>query len=405
MAGGQFDRQKTEAILASLGTRVFLMRNVHEDDSVLFQTRWALSYLRGPLTLPQIQKLSARAPASKPAAAVAPASPTAAAQTAGPVEARAGAPSATKPPLPGDIPEFFLRLQHPAAGITYRPMVLGVSKLHFVDAKAGVDAWLPYSHLAPLSDDGRGADWEESSQYGDIKSELDRAPAAGSAFATLPAGATNSKARAGWKQTLEEFINQTITLDLCSCAALRLTSQPGESEGDFHARLTQVLREKRDLEIEKLRARYAPKLQTLQDRLRRAEDKMEREKAQYGQHKIQTAIAFGATLLGAFMGRKVASVGNVTRAASAMKSAGRIGKEKEDVARAGESVEVVQQRMQEMNTQLEQEIDDLTGQCDPASVSIDKTRIRPRKSDISVGNVALVWVPWTQAADGMMERA
>ncbi|HLP15391.1 MAG TPA: helicase HerA-like domain-containing protein, partial [Bacteroidota bacterium] len=58
MAGGNFDRQKTEAMLASLGDRVFLMRNVHEDDSVLFQTRWALTYLRGPMTLAQIQKLS-----------------------------------------------------------------------------------------------------------------------------------------------------------------------------------------------------------------------------------------------------------------------------------------------------------------------------------------------------------
>jgi hypothetical protein len=44
-------------LLAGLGNRVFLMNNVHEDQPVLFESRWAMSYLRGPLTRDQIRKL------------------------------------------------------------------------------------------------------------------------------------------------------------------------------------------------------------------------------------------------------------------------------------------------------------------------------------------------------------
>ncbi|MGD1834732.1 MAG: hypothetical protein ACPKQO_03330 [Nitrososphaeraceae archaeon] len=33
------------------------MKNVHEDDQEIFQTRWAMSYLRGPITKNQIKEL------------------------------------------------------------------------------------------------------------------------------------------------------------------------------------------------------------------------------------------------------------------------------------------------------------------------------------------------------------
>ena len=48
---------RMEQTLAGLGNRIFLMNNVHEDEPVVFETRWCLSYLRGPLTRTQIKAL------------------------------------------------------------------------------------------------------------------------------------------------------------------------------------------------------------------------------------------------------------------------------------------------------------------------------------------------------------
>src|SRR5258708_3105134 len=56
-AGASFNRSDMEKKLASLGNRVFLMNNVHSNKPVVFQSRWAMSYLRGPLTRDQVKTL------------------------------------------------------------------------------------------------------------------------------------------------------------------------------------------------------------------------------------------------------------------------------------------------------------------------------------------------------------
>jgi hypothetical protein len=157
--------------------------------------------------------------------------------------------------------------------------------------------------------------------------------------------------------------------------------------------------------VNKIKAKYATTLQTLTDRVRRAEERVEREKAQAGQQKLSAALGFGATLLGALMGRRVMSAGNVARAASTMKSASRIGKEAADVERAGESPEITKQRLADLEAQFEAEVEALKGQFDPDAVSIERTQVRPRKSDITIGAVGLCWVPWKKSADGLVEPA
>ena len=394
--GSAFDRAAMEPLLAGLGSRVFLMRSVHDDQPVLMQSRWALSYLRGPMTLPQIRQASAAvspAPPSAPTPAPAPA------DSAPPAAATAG-----RPVLPPDISEYFMRPRNPAADVTYRAGVIGISKLHFADAKSGVDTWIPYTLIAPVGEDGFAA-WEEASVHGDLKSDLSQQPLPCAVFSPVPAAAMRKQSADAWRKTLETHLYQNITLELLSCPALKLTSQPGESEGDFLARVGQALREKRDLEIARLKVKYAPKLQTLSDQVRRAQERVEREKAQAGQAKFQTALNVGATLLGAFLGRRVASVGNIGRAATAARSAGRIGKEQDDVARAGESVTVLQERLALLEQQFAQETAELQSRFEPSEAGIQKAQIRPRKSDITVGAAGLCWTPWKKSSDGFAEPA
>ncbi|HMP75208.1 MAG TPA: DUF87 domain-containing protein [Kiritimatiellia bacterium] len=395
-AGAGFDRGQIEQILAGLGNRVFLMRNVHDDEPVVFQSRWALSYLRGPMTLPQIKQAMSR-------------SPSASASVSESVSESPVVPSSTpsvsaRPVLPPEIAEYFLRPANPTGDLVYRASVIGVSKLHFVDAKAGVDTWVTRSLIAPVGEDGF-ADWEAARVEGDLKGVLDRQPMSGASFGAVPAAATRKQSANHWQKTLEAHLYQHVTLDLFVCPALKMTSRPDEPAGDFTARVGQALREKRDEEVGKLKAKYATRLQTLTDRIRRAEEKVAREKAQAGQQKLSTALGLGATILGALMGRRVMTAGNVSRAASTMKSAGRISKEAADVERAGESLEVTKQRMAELEQQFESEIEALQGQWDPDSATIDTTQVRPRKSDITIGAVGLCWTPWRKAADGLVEPA
>ncbi|HEX6886033.1 MAG TPA: ATP-binding protein, partial [Planctomycetota bacterium] len=155
-SGAAFDRAEMERILAGLGKRVFLLHSVHAERPQLFRTRWTLSYLRGPLTRSQIATLMAPATAGLQPGSVPPppSSPSASApSTPLPGEEatleRAG-PGGARPPLPAGVTELFLPPVH-AGAVRYAPHLLGEARVHFVDAKRGVDAWQSLAVLAPLA--------------------------------------------------------------------------------------------------------------------------------------------------------------------------------------------------------------------------------------------------------------
>jgi hypothetical protein len=385
---GDLDRADIDRLLSNLTSRVFLMRNVHDDRPVLFQSRWALSYLRGPLTLAEIRTLMAGRPRAD---TVAPAVTA----TATPAGASASSTAAgTRPPVAGDVSEQFLKPASSGTRATlYQPRIAGIARLHFVDTKSGIDAWRETAYVAPLSSDGKEVGWGESAALDDFKNRFDAAPMADARYAELPAAAARAASYRAWAQSLESHLYQHARLDVLSCADLDLASRPGESEGDFRARLSQALREKRDAAIAQLRAKYQPRLASLQDQIRRAAERVAREQSQYSQQKMQSAISIGATVLGALFGSRRLGSGTIGRATTAARSAGRIGRELGDVARAEESAEVLKQRLAALGAECEQEIAALQAKLDPQTIAIRRVQVGARKSDIEVARVLLLWVP------------
>lgn len=399
-AGDGLDKAQLEKLLANLGNRVFLMRNVNDAAPVLFRTRWTLSYLRGPLTLPEIAKLSRATPSSSSGVAaqkLPPASPgqpsgrktsSAAAETSGPA---AASPGSDKPVVSADIKEMYL--EGSSADATYLPRVLGIARLHFVDKAAGLDVWETRSLIAPLDDNGSDVDWSQADVRDDLQKQLVNDPPENARYAEAPAALLRAQNYRSWQKELVSHLYSNATLPIFHCPSVGQSVVPGTSEGDFRAKLSLALREKRDADIEQLRKKYAPKLTTLQDQLRRADERVERERSDLSQHKMQTAISVGTSLLGALLGRKAISVGNAQRVGTAARSAGRLSKESGDIDRAAESREVIQQRLTEMQNDLESEVSRLRSELDPATVAVEQTSVKPRKTDIDVRTVALLWVP------------
>jgi hypothetical protein len=395
---GGFDRQRLEATLGGLGSRVFLLNNVHEDEPVVFHTRWALSYLRGPLTRAQIQTLMADKVAAS-AAEAATARPT-----LQPPSEAAGEPA--PPPLPPGMSVRYRSIDRPqpAGEVLYRPALLGEAHLHYVSARKGIDEWEPVRLLAGLDQTSRRDPWPGSELLADAPSKLEAEPRPGARFAKLPRGASTAKALGRWEKGLKTHLYRSQSRTLWSCRLLKLGSEPGESESDFRVRLAQSLRERRDLELEKLRGRYAPKLARLQDRIRTAEQRVEREKSQQSQQRLQTAVSLGSTLLGALLGRKKLGVGTVSRAATTMRGVGRMGRERDDVARASEKLEDLNQRLEELEARFESDAEQLRERFSPEDLELEQKALRPRKSDISVDALTLVWMPWRVGGeDGVVE--
>jgi hypothetical protein len=392
-AGKSFDRQAMEATLAGLGNRVFLLNNVHEDGPVLFETRWTLSYLRGPLTTVQIQSLMA----PRKAAVAAPPSP--------PGPSPAADTASARPPVPAGIEEVFLSWRgtaRPGEHLVYRPALLGTAKLHFVDSKSGTDTWEDRALLLPV--DANDPAWDGAERL-DPAPELEKAPDPNAGFDTLPAAASRPKSYAAWSKDLADALYRTATVELRSAPSLDLVARAGESEGDFKVRVAHAARESRDAAIDALRKKYAAKLESLAGQEQRAQDRIAREQSQAQAQTVQTAISVGASLLGAFFGRKTLSSRNIGRATTAVRGVGRTLKEREDVGTAEQALAAVRQKKTDLGAELQQEIQRITDDADPASVSIEMVSIKPRKSDVTVGGVALCWTPFWVAVGGASRPA
>ncbi|MFH1681620.1 MAG: DUF87 domain-containing protein, partial [Candidatus Eisenbacteria bacterium] len=292
-AGGRMDRARMDKILSGLESRVFLMNNVHDDRPVLFRTRWALSYLRGPLLRPEIERLMAgrkalAAPSAEPRTG---ARAVSASEASGAVE--------TRPVLGPDVKDFFLPVSGAISdgeSLLYRPALLGTAKIHFVSKREGVDVWRDVSRLAPLGENP-GDPWADSEARPVGEADLAGEPDPRGRFAPLPMEAAFPKSYPRWTKALVGFLYRSETHALWKSKALRAVSSSGETERDFRVRLAQLAREKRDSEMEKLRARYAPKLARLEERILAGERKVAREESQYKSQTVQSAISFGATLL------------------------------------------------------------------------------------------------------------
>ncbi len=390
-----------EKILSELGNRVFLMNNVHEDRPVVFQTRWAMSYLRGPLSRDQIARLMAERKQAEDSAKVVTDETAKGAQSARNSPASVSNTNAHRPVLPPEIREFFLphRGGQSSRQLVYRPSLLGRGKLHFANATAGIDHWKEVAVLAD-GDAGKTADvWTESKPLDTETLELEMSPADSATFAELPDSMAKTKSYTSWTTALKNHLYGSQSLVLFKSVAPKATSQPGESERDFRIRLSQQARERRDEAVEKLRAKYEAKIVAEGEKLRRAKQRVEKEEAQASQSTWQAVATFGSSLAGALLGRKKVSAANVGRAATAARAASRAAQQRGDVTHAAETVEAVEERIAELESKLQVDIDKLDSETAPEAFAVERVELRPKKADIAVEPVALVWV----AEDGGRE--
>jgi hypothetical protein len=403
-AGGEsggFDRRATEKLISGLDKRVFYLHNVHEDGPAVFETRWAMSYLAGPMTREQIRELmSARRdelleakPATaattppRPAESPVPAVSSPAASTPAPAgPAGAGA----RPALPNGIAQFFLPLPSAGGKTVYHAGAIAAADIVLANAKYGVNVTRRVLHRTGIRAGALPVDWEQAEELKLDPNDLDSEPLPGASFASCPTVVTDD-AVDSWRKLYERWLRTSQAVTLFRSPAFKLVSDPGESEGAFRARLQLRAREERDAGVEELRKKYAAKTATLEERRARADQRVERERAQAGSAKMDTFVAAGTALLGVLLGRKRMSVTTASRMGTAIRSAGRSYGQAGDVTRAQESADRVRQQMSDLDDELQAEITALGSSYDAQKEELESVEIHPKRSDIQVHFVGLGW--------------
>jgi hypothetical protein len=217
---GNFDKQKMERTIAGLGKRRFLLHNVHEDEPVVFSTRWALSYLAGPLTRDHIRELMKTAKNKLAAAAKAVSKP-----------ARKSTDSA--PALPPAIKQYFV----PGSGeeIVYHPRLIAGGDVVFTSARYNIEDERAVLHTVEFEDGPIDIDWDNSEPLSLAVEDLRNEGNESATFADCPAAADDFKAYAGWEKDYRRWLRQNENITLYRSKAFRLTSTAAETEGEFRA--------------------------------------------------------------------------------------------------------------------------------------------------------------------------
>ena len=400
-AGKSFDRARVDRLLSGLEQRMFLLHSVHDDEETVFQSRWTMAYLRGPLLREEIRRLTQ---GSGAVAATPP--PTAAGGTA--TNARFGEPQSAggaRPLLPPGVREVFLAPRHavPLDGVIhYRPAILGRARVRFAKPTSRIDVDREVICLAPASDSLGESAWEQAEQLTEPP-EVEPAPRTGT-FASLPGALAGPRGYTSLATSLKGHLGRTSRLVLWTAREVDAVSRPGETEAEFRVRIAQRVKEWRDAEIDRVRDRNAAKLASLSDRIDRARQKVERERAEAKNQSMQTYVSIGSAVLGALLGRKAVSSTNIGRAATSMRSASRTARQQADVAHAEESLATLEERRQALEEEVSAELDRIRLESSPDRLELEQMEIPPRKTDIAVDEVVLAWVP-QEPAEGGRRRA
>jgi len=390
--GKAFNRKEISNIISNLDKRVFYLHNVHENKPEVFQTRWAMSYLAGPLSRTQVKELMQNYHPEESVAI-----------KSSPTLMKPDLELSSIPPaLPPDIKPLYIPVRgsdEPDSKLVYKPFLFGHADVHFSDLKKGIELEDSLRLLTQVTADIIPVNWEDASVIDLDTSDLSKAAESNGGFEVLPSSASDKKNYKEWEDKFKDHIFRNHKLELLKSPSLKETSKPLESERDFRIRIGQVSREQRDEWMIKLREKYSKQTASLESKIRTAEEKISREESQAQQQKLQTAINIGSTLLGAFLGRKTVSTSTVGRAGASMRSASRAMKESQDVKRAAENLEILKQQLADLEIKFQEEVDAYSEKLDISNEVFETVSMRPKKTDISVKLVNFVWAPYWKYDD------
>ncbi len=421
-----------DEMITQLGSRVFLMHNVHAARPLVFHTRWAMSYLRGPLTRPQVrtlmsQRQASTAPATQPAANQAPVRPLLPGEgryippTATEAPAAAATPaaaslpvgfSATPPTLTPDVQQAFLpvvvsdqaavrylmqetrrTIEAESVQLIYEPALIGICSVRFVDRKRNIDQQADQLLLVPTAADLGGVDWADGERLALTQRDLLAAPERvateqGPFFAPAPESANSARELKDLAKELSDWLYYNSRLSLKIHQELGLYQMPGERERDFKIRLQQAARERRDSEVDKLEQKLDQQIDRLEAKLRKEERELAADEAEHGARKQQEIVGIGESVLGWVLGRRSTRV--LSTAASRRRMTAKAGQEIEETR---QEIEDLKRAIAELEQELKEQSEEITVRWAGLLDDLTSEEIAPRRTDIDVRVVLLAWLP------------
>jgi hypothetical protein len=447
------NRQDLQKLLGRLRTRLFLLNNIHEDQPVVFETRWTLSYLFGPLARGQIKSLMAHRKEVEKAVSetevlLKPGSP-AASGPPGPSISRVSAvtPGGANPLqgsavikpdgeivksdglketpvidpsyqvlkatqdgelmaspaiLPGMAAPHFLPCSgslKPSETLVYKPVLYASTSVRYTDQKAKLDFTQPRFFVVDCKDSLQAISWNETRQVPASLDQLSPQPLPKSRFFIPPAPMTLESSYKSWKKEFMHWLLSSQKFYLLLSPSTKQYSNAGETERDFRLRLMKAATEKRDSDVTKLKQKYAPKLTALEQKIRRAESDYDQAQIHARERQVGAAIDIGATVLGAIVGRR-GSTATLRQARTAAKDISKMAGGAKTIESTSEALAALQNQLHELDQEFREELRQVEQKYNPSAENLEPVGFAPKQTNVSVGAFVPVWAPYALLPDG-----
>jgi hypothetical protein len=431
--GGGINRTEFDKTISSLGKRIFLLHNVHEKKPVIFQTRWTMNYLAGPLTRTQIPLLNKLAGADKQAASsqqmdsgrdISPGAGTLASESAVPaVQAKpqgrslaATKGSLTKPNVPFGVDEFFLPLSYSLteafaaaaeslppesqlSAVLYRPVLLAASKARILDRRYGVDSEIESVVLVTDPDRNGSIRWEDFPYGGPSLEKLENSPAPQAAFESLNSPLTDQKTIDSMKRDFSDWIYRTVKMVMRENKSLKVVARPGMTQAEFMTECTHAARTGRDLDLAKASDSLDRQIDSLTRKLEKEQVELDNDQDELNSRKWDETKTVADNVLGIF--RR----GRTTRLSRAIQKNRLKGQAEADVEESKVSIAQMKEQVADLQKELDQKTQEITSRWGALVDDVEEVSLTPRKSDIFIDRFGVAWMPFYQVKtkDGLIE--
>ena len=423
-AAGDTSKGTLDKLISSLQKRIFLLHNVHARKPVVFQTRWAMNFLAGPLTRNQIPALNALAGANLMAQE--PVMGADIAEAAGERDERreahygsapgngeeqhatpslAAPGSATRPAVPAGIEEYFLPVTNSLAdairvtgegiagakeaGRLYRPTLLAHALVRFLDRKYGVDHEVTRTALVEASGMGGFMRWEDHFRATFPDDRVEGLPVPDARFGAVGEPFLSSSQMNALKRDFVEWVYRSTSVTARANEALKVYAGPEVSQAAFMKACADTAREARDREVKKVHARFDRQAQSLRDRLSREQRELKEDEAELSHRKTEELGAHVENVLGAFGGRR-----SSRRLSTSLTKRRMTEQAKADVEESLDTLEDLEKRLEDLEIERQKAVDEINDHWGNLVNDVSDVEVTPKKTNVFVEMFGLAWMPY-----------
>jgi len=411
-AGGGLDRQSADKLISSLGKRTFLLNNVHAKGPKIFQTRWAMNFLAGPLTRTQIPQLMKLIPEEAQPKTAVPAMPVGAASAVAPAQAatvssQGPAPSvpasSTRPVVPAGINEFFIpnnlgfsqaltdsRISSAAkvdqGGMLYRPALLAQAEVTYLERKYNLQLTRQVSAL-PQEARGRMVSWDDFPWLAYKREELTGMPLPNARYVSIPEWLSDGRLITSLQTDFIDWVVRNGSIQVRANQMLKIYAGPEVTTAEFRDQCSKAAQAGLKDELDKLELTYKKKIESLQAKVEKQTMEVDSQQQELGQRRMEELGKGAEFLIGMLGGRKRSLSSNLTK--RRMTSNAKAGLKQEQV-----ELEILQKQLDDLQNEQETAAAEVKDRWAKQVDAVTEIPITPYRKDVYVDFYGIAWLPY-----------